>query len=57
MADGLWGIEEIIKSCAKTALNQIDDRQYEAEIRARGITKIIKLGIAFEGEKSLVLEG
>lgn len=47
--------KETLQSCAKSALKQIEDRQYEATMRARGITNIIKFGIAFEGKKNLVL--
>jgi len=47
--------KETLETAAKDALKQIEDRQYEAELRVRGIKKIIKLGIAFEGKESLVL--
>ncbi len=49
--------KETLKTAAKNALKQIEDRQYEAAMRARGITNIIKIGISFEGKKNLVLIG
>ncbi len=48
---------ETLEGEAKAALNQIEDRNYEAAMRARGITNIIKLGIGFNGKESLVLIG
>ncbi len=42
---------------AKEALDQIMTKNYEVDLRARGITNIIKLGIAFKGKESLVLVG
>ena len=33
------------------ALNQINDRKYDTEMRAKGITTIIKYGIAFCGKR------
>jgi len=39
---------------AEAALEQINSRFYETELRARGISKILKLGIVFFGKKVLV---
>ncbi len=47
--------QETLETAAENALKQIEDRQYEAAMRARGITNIIKLGISFAGKKHLVL--
>jgi hypothetical protein len=49
--------KETIESAAQDALNQLENRKYETELRAMGLTKILKLGIAFKGKRSLVLVG
>ncbi|HBL98283.1 TPA: AAA family ATPase [Candidatus Dependentiae bacterium] len=49
--------KETLKTAAQNALKQIEERDYETELRARGLNKIIKLGIAFLGKESLVLIG
>jgi len=49
--------KETLKIAAQNALKQIDDRQYETELHSRGITNIIKMGIAFQGKKNLILVG
>lgn len=36
------------------ALAQIEDNKYEAELKAQGIRKITKIGIAFKGKKAVV---
>ena len=46
----------LIKEAA-AALEQINARSYETELRARGISKILKLGIVFFGKKVLVKAG
>jgi hypothetical protein len=43
--------EETKDEALTAALKQIDDRQYETDILRRGITKIIKLGITFDGKR------
>ncbi len=48
---------ETLESEVKKALEQIEERQYEAAMRARGITNIIKIGISFDGKKNLVMFG
>lgn len=49
--------KESLEAAVQAALKQIDDRQYEAAMRARGITNIIKIGIAFQGKENLVRFG
>ena len=39
---------------ADNALEQIEDRKYDAELKAHNITKIRKIGIAFRGKKAAV---
>lgn len=46
-----------IESAAQDALKQIEEKGYETELRALGLTKILKLGIAFKGKESLVMVG
>ncbi|MBW7877179.1 MAG: PD-(D/E)XK nuclease domain-containing protein, partial [Candidatus Cloacimonetes bacterium] len=40
---------------AKRALEQIEERQYELELRSQGATKIMKIGIGFMGKQLEVL--
>ncbi len=47
--------KETLLIAAKKALKQIEDKQYETELRARGLQKIIKLGISFKSKESFVL--
>ncbi len=49
--------KETLLTAAKKALKQIEDKKYEVELRGRGLTKIIKLGIAFKRKESFVLVG
>ena len=48
---------ETLESEAHSALAQVEERRYEAAMRSRGITKILKIGIAFEGKKNLGMFG
>jgi len=50
-------LNETLESEAKKALQQIEAKNYEAELRALGIEKILKLGISFLGKNSLILVG
>ena len=43
--------QETLEKAVKAALNQIEEKQYETELRSMGITDIVKYGIAFEGKK------
>ena len=51
--------EKSIEETVASALNQIEEKQYEANLIARGIPKekIRKYGFAFEGKKVLIGEG
>lgn len=44
-----------IEVAAQRALEQIEEKKYEAELRSRGIQRIIKLAIIFEGKKALIV--
>ncbi len=48
--------DEMLAKAAEDALQQINDRNYAVELKARGITKIISLGIALRGKKALIKE-
>ena len=49
--------EGTLETAAKNALKQLDEQGYEMELQALGITKILKVGVAFKGKESLVLVG
>lgn len=40
---------------AKEGLEQIEEKKYDTELKAKGIEDIIKLGIAFFGKKVKVI--
>lgn len=42
---------ESLDEALSSALRQIDDRKYDAELRATGISHVGKLGIAFKGKR------
>ena len=42
---------------AQRALDQIEEKKYEVELRDRGVTNIKKLAIAFDKKEALVVEG
>ncbi|XGU48028.1 AAA family ATPase [Fusobacterium necrophorum subsp. funduliforme] len=46
--------EEELKKKAKEALFQIQEKQYDTEMKERGIHEIVKLGIAFCGKKVII---
>lgn len=43
--------EEELKVLSAEALNQINVKRYDSEMRSDGVKKILKLGIAFSGKK------
>ena len=43
--------EKKLDDLSAEALEQIDDKRYDAEMREDGIQSILKLGIAFSGKK------
>ena len=49
-------LKESLEQAVVSALKQIEEKQYQAQLEARGIKNIIKLGIAFEGKQCLVRE-
>ena len=48
---------ETLASAAKKALEQIENKKYEAELQQYGVKKILKLGIVFDGKQTLVVQG
>ncbi|MCD7717365.1 MAG: ATP-binding protein [Lachnospiraceae bacterium] len=48
--------EETLNDTAKRALDQIRDRKYETDLKARGIHKVRKYGFAFRGKEVLIEE-
>jgi hypothetical protein len=44
-----------MQAAASAALAQIEENKYETELRSRGIEKIIKLAIIFEGKRVLIV--
>ena len=44
-----------LKALAQTALEHIDQKHYETELKANGIEKILKYGVAFQGKEVEVL--
>ena len=49
--------EEILSSLAEEALEQIQRKQYQAELSERGIKSVIMYGIAFSGKRVVVKGG
>lgn len=41
---------EELKALAQAALQQIEDRRYDTEMKARGVAKVLKYGVAFSGK-------
>ncbi|MBW7876332.1 MAG: AAA family ATPase [Candidatus Cloacimonetes bacterium] len=42
-------------ACAQNAMDQIESRQYEQELRSQGATKILKMGVGFQGKTLEIL--
>ena len=47
--------EAELKALAEDALRQIDERKYDTDLRARGVTNVLKYGVAFCEKKVCVL--
>ena len=43
--------EDELKELSKTALKQINDRKYDAELTVKGVRNILKYGVAFSGKR------
>ena len=43
--------EDALEALSDEALEQIDDKRYDAEMKQDGVEKMLKLGIAFSGKK------
>lgn len=48
---------ETLEIAAQKAIEQIEEKKYETELRQMGVNTITKIGIAFDGKKTLVKEG
>ena len=48
---------EELKSLAKAALEQIDKRKYDAGLKAKGVKKVLKYGVAFSGKSVEIMVG
>lgn len=51
------GTEESLKQLSETALKQIQDKQYDTELRTAGVEAIYKYGVAFCGKRVEVAVG
>ena len=49
--------KETLETAVESALHQIEDKQYESELKGLGIATIFKYGIAFDGKEVLVRMG
>jgi hypothetical protein len=49
--------DKTLEKAVDAALEQIENKKYETELKDLGINKVLKLGIAFEGKNVLVKEG
>ena len=47
--------DEALAKLAQSALQQIEEKQYDAEMKSRGITKIYKYGIAFHKKQAEII--
>ena len=43
-----------LDALASKALAQIEEKKYETELKAQGVSKLIKIGIAFRGKRAVV---
>ncbi|OYZ37147.1 MAG: hypothetical protein B7Y25_05170, partial [Alphaproteobacteria bacterium 16-39-46] len=44
-------MRDLLKQTAETALDQISQKSYCTEIEQRGLTRVLKIGLAFSGKK------
>ncbi len=51
------GKKESVKSAVKSALKQIEEKKYQAELVQRGVKKVKKLAVVFNGKDVTVKEG
>ena len=49
--------ESQLQALSETALKQLNDREYDAELRARGVETAYKYGVAFSGKNVEVAVG
>jgi hypothetical protein len=49
--------DKTMENCAKMALEQIEEKKYEVELRKHGVTNIIKYAIVFLGKEVLIVQG
>ena len=49
-----FGVKEDLDALADRALQQIDVKKYDTELRDAGVRPIIKIGIAFRGKTAVV---
>ena len=50
-------LKESLKQLSETALKQIQEKQYDTELRAEGVEVIYKYGVAFCGKRVEVAVG
>ena len=43
-----------LETAVASALKQIEEKQYDQELLARGVTRILYIGFAFEGKQVLI---
>ena len=48
---------ETLEIAVQKALEQIEEKKYETELQQMGVKDITKIGIAFDGKRTLVKEG
>jgi hypothetical protein len=49
--------KETLEIAVQKALDQLEEKKYEIELHQMGIKNITKIGIAFDGKKTLIKEG
>lgn len=51
------GSDEVLKRLAKEALEQVDTRRYDTDMRMRGVRTIFRYGVAFSGKRVEIAAG